>query len=76
MKQLELSKTFTLMESGPVVIVTTHDGKKNNIMTISWTMVMDFTPFCSHHGCMESLLRCVAKESGVRHCDSHRRSIG
>jgi len=32
------------MESGPVVLVTTHDGKRNNIMTISWTMVMDFTP--------------------------------
>jgi flavin reductase (DIM6/NTAB) family NADH-FMN oxidoreductase RutF len=24
--------------------VTTHDGKKSNIMTISWTMVLDFTP--------------------------------
>ena len=32
------------MESGPVVLVTTNDGKKNNVMTISWTMVMDFTP--------------------------------
>ena len=44
MRQLKLSKAFTLMESGPVVLVTTHDGKKDNIMTISWTMVMDFTP--------------------------------
>lgn len=44
MRQLELSKAFTLIESGPVVLVTTHDGKKPNIMTISWTMVMDFTP--------------------------------
>ena len=44
MQQLELSKAFTLIESGPVVLVTTHDGKKDNIMTISWTMVMDFTP--------------------------------
>ena len=44
MNQLKLSKAFTLMESGPVVLVTTHDGKKVNIMTISWTMVMDFTP--------------------------------
>jgi len=44
MHQLELSKAFTLMESGPVVLVTTHDGQKDNIMTISWTMVMDFTP--------------------------------
>ena len=44
MKKLQLSKAFTLLEPGPVVLVTTHDGKKNNIMTISWTMVVDFTP--------------------------------
>jgi flavin reductase (DIM6/NTAB) family NADH-FMN oxidoreductase RutF len=44
MKKMQISKAFTLMESGPVVLVTTHDGKKNNIMTISWTMVVDFTP--------------------------------
>ncbi|MDA8083430.1 MAG: flavin reductase family protein [Nitrospiraceae bacterium] len=44
MKEIEISKAFTLMESGPVVLVTTDDGKKSNVMTISWTMVMDFTP--------------------------------
>ncbi|WP_096698709.1 flavin reductase family protein [Polaromonas sp. AER18D-145] len=44
MHELELGKAFTLMEPGPVVLVTTHDGQKDNIMTISWTMVMDFTP--------------------------------
>lgn len=44
MRQLKLIKAFTLMESGPVVLVTTHDGEKSNIMTISWTMVIDFTP--------------------------------
>jgi len=44
MRSLKLSKAFTLIEPGPVVLVTTHDGKQNNIMTLSWTMVMDFTP--------------------------------
>jgi len=44
MEKMPLSKAFTLIESGPVVLVTTSDGKKDNIMTISWTMVMDFTP--------------------------------
>jgi flavin reductase (DIM6/NTAB) family NADH-FMN oxidoreductase RutF len=44
MRQMALGKAFTLLEPGPVVLVTTHDGKKNNIMTISWTMVVDFTP--------------------------------
>ena len=44
MNKLKISKAFTLIEPGPVVLVTTNDGKKNNIMTISWTMVLDFTP--------------------------------
>jgi flavin reductase (DIM6/NTAB) family NADH-FMN oxidoreductase RutF len=44
MNELKISKAFTLIEPGPVVLVTTNDGKKNNIMTISWTMVLDFTP--------------------------------
>jgi flavin reductase (DIM6/NTAB) family NADH-FMN oxidoreductase RutF len=44
MKRMQVSKAFTLMESGPVVLVTTNEGEKNNIMTISWTMVVDFTP--------------------------------
>ncbi|MDD3028876.1 MAG: flavin reductase family protein [Alphaproteobacteria bacterium] len=44
MRSLKLAKAFTLIESGPVILVTTNDGRKNNIMTISWTMVQDFTP--------------------------------
>ena len=44
MEPMQLSKAFTLIEPGPVVLVTTHDETKSNIMTISWTMVMDFTP--------------------------------
>jgi flavin reductase (DIM6/NTAB) family NADH-FMN oxidoreductase RutF len=44
MRQMKLSKAFTLMECGPVVLVTTHDGTKPNIMPLSWTMVVDFTP--------------------------------
>lgn len=35
MRKLKLSKAFTLIEPGPVVLVTTHDGEKSNIMTIS-----------------------------------------
>jgi flavin reductase (DIM6/NTAB) family NADH-FMN oxidoreductase RutF len=44
MKKLPLQKAFTLLEPGPVVLVTTADGGKQNILTLSWTMVMDFTP--------------------------------
>ncbi len=44
MRPMKLGKVFTLLEPGPVVLVATSDGKKDNVMTISWTMVLDFTP--------------------------------
>jgi flavin reductase (DIM6/NTAB) family NADH-FMN oxidoreductase RutF len=44
MRTLPLNQAFTLLEPGPVVLVTTHDGQRPNIMTLSWTMVLDFTP--------------------------------
>jgi flavin reductase (DIM6/NTAB) family NADH-FMN oxidoreductase RutF len=44
MKKLPLQKAFTLLEPGPVVLVTTTGNVKQNILTLSWTMVMDFTP--------------------------------
>ncbi|MEA1672240.1 flavin reductase family protein [Nitrospirillum sp. BR 11163] len=44
MEVLPLSRAFTLIEPGPVVLVTTHDGHKDNVMTITWTMVLDFSP--------------------------------
>lgn len=44
MKEFELNKAFTLIEPGPVVMVTTSYEGRHNIMTISWHMVMDFTP--------------------------------
>lgn len=42
MDSLPISKAFTLIEPGPVVLVVTHDGRKANVMTITWTMVLDF----------------------------------
>lgn len=42
MVPLPLSRAFTLVEPGPVVLVTTHDGTRPNVMTISWTMVRSF----------------------------------
>ena len=42
--ELPLNKAFMLFEPGPVILVATNDGKKNNLMTISWHMVTDFTP--------------------------------
>jgi len=43
MTELPIKKAFTLIEPGPVILVTTNDGKRNNIMTISWHMVNEFT---------------------------------
>ena len=44
MRRLKLTKAFTLMESGRVVLATTHDGERDDVVTISWTMVLDSAP--------------------------------
>lgn len=41
---LPIEKAFMLIEPGPVILVTTHDEGRDNIMTITWHMVVDFTP--------------------------------
>ena len=40
--ELPLEKAFMLFEPGPVILVATNDGIKNNLMTITWHMVTDF----------------------------------
>lgn len=67
MQTLPLSKAFTLIEPGPVVLVTTHDGRKNNIMTITWTMVLGFSaefaittgPWNYSYGALQETRECV-----------------
>jgi len=44
MNELPLPKAFRLIEPGPVVLVTTAQKGKANIMTMSWHMLIDFTP--------------------------------
>jgi flavin reductase (DIM6/NTAB) family NADH-FMN oxidoreductase RutF len=44
MQQGNIRRAFTYFESGPVLLVTTHDAGTDDIMTISWHMVMDFSP--------------------------------
>lgn len=41
MKEAALSRALTWIELGPVVLVTTH-GERDNVMTVSWTMALDF----------------------------------
>ena len=42
MKELPLPKALTYIEPGPLTLVTTFDGQKPNVMTISWTAAIDF----------------------------------
>lgn len=44
MEEFPLSRAFQFLEPGPVVLVGTQDNGKANVMTMSWHMVMDFTP--------------------------------
>jgi hypothetical protein len=57
MENLPIGKAFTLIEPGPVVLVTTNDGRKDNVMAISWTMVLDFTA--------KFAIRCVRGRRGA-----------
>lgn len=67
MESLPLSRAFTLIEPGPVVLVTTKNGTKDNVMTISWTMVLDFAanfaiatgPWNFSYAALEATKECV-----------------
>lgn len=43
-KTCPLSKVYGLLETGPVVMVTTARKGRPNIMTLSWHTMMDFEP--------------------------------
>ena len=43
-KSFPLSKVYGLLEPGPVVLVTTADKVKMNIMAMSWHTMLDFNP--------------------------------
>jgi len=43
-KLFPLSRVYSLLEPGPVVMVTTVCNGRTNIMTMSWHMMIDFEP--------------------------------
>ncbi|MDR3376099.1 MAG: flavin reductase family protein [Ancalomicrobiaceae bacterium] len=67
MESLPISRAFTLLEPGPVVLITTHNGRKDNVMTITWTMVLDFSatfaittgPWNYSYAALQSTKECV-----------------
>lgn len=44
MKKLSLDKVYQLIEPGPVVLLTTAENDRPNVMTMSWHMMVEFTP--------------------------------
>jgi flavin reductase (DIM6/NTAB) family NADH-FMN oxidoreductase RutF len=43
-RSFPLSKVYSLLEPGPVVLVTTARDGRSNIMTMSWQTMMEFEP--------------------------------
>jgi flavin reductase (DIM6/NTAB) family NADH-FMN oxidoreductase RutF len=43
-RSLALSRVYGLLEPGPVVLLTTAQRKRTNIMTMSWHTMMEFEP--------------------------------
>lgn len=44
MRQYPLSKVYQTIEPGPVVLLTTAEKGRANVMTMSWHMMVDFEP--------------------------------
>jgi flavin reductase (DIM6/NTAB) family NADH-FMN oxidoreductase RutF len=44
MEEYPLDRAFEFLEPGPVVLVSTSRKGRHNLMTMSWHMVVDFTP--------------------------------
>jgi len=44
MTNLPLSKVYQLLEPGPVVLLTTAQKGRANVMTMSWHMMVEFDP--------------------------------
>ncbi|SDY56329.1 NADH-FMN oxidoreductase RutF, flavin reductase (DIM6/NTAB) family [Collimonas sp. OK242] len=43
-RSMPLGKVYSLLEPGPVVLLSTAHQGKNNVMTMSWHTMMDFEP--------------------------------
>lgn len=44
MKPYPLDNVYQLLEPGPVVLLTSTQGGRPNVMTMSWHMMVEFTP--------------------------------
>ena len=55
MRELALSEVYRLLEPGPVVLLTTSRAGRDNVMAMSWHMMVEFTP---------PLVACVVSDPG------------
>jgi flavin reductase (DIM6/NTAB) family NADH-FMN oxidoreductase RutF len=44
MEELALSEVYQLLEPGPVVLLTTSQNGRSNVMTMSWHTMVEFEP--------------------------------
>ncbi|MDI9847108.1 flavin reductase family protein [Rhodoblastus sp. 17X3] len=58
MRKLDLGKVYQKLEPGPVVLLTTAEGGRANVMTMSWHMMVEFNP---------PLIACVVSEGDYSH---------
>ncbi len=58
MRALDLSKVYQKLEPGPVVLLTTSEGGRANVMTMSWHTMLEFNP---------PLIACVVSEGNFSH---------
>ena len=63
-KSFPLSKVYGLLEPGPVVLVTTAQKGRANVMTLSWLTMMDFEP---PRPTFLLLYRLLRAEEGIKH---------
>jgi len=54
LRELALSEVYRLLEPGPVVLLTTSRAGRDNVMAMSWHMMVEFTP---------PLVACVVSEA-------------
>ncbi len=43
LEKRKIEEVLTYIEPGPVTLVSTSDGKRNNLMTVTWTMASSFS---------------------------------
>jgi flavin reductase (DIM6/NTAB) family NADH-FMN oxidoreductase RutF len=58
MRSLPLGKVYTLLEPGPVVLLSTAFGDRRNLMAMSWHCMLEFEP---------PLIGCVVSDGNYSH---------